>query len=149
MAMIEYYDLFSRTLCDQYDVFYDNSPDRAINSEDTDYIRWRLWDEHITNTSCTIVLIGSATWGRKFVDWEIYGTLEKNHGLIGVMLPGPYGLLSFAAGTNSLPPRLQDNVQTGYASIYSWNEITSSPDKSTRVRRFSSKVFDRQQSAAP
>jgi hypothetical protein len=121
-----YYEQFSHTFCDQYDVFYDNSPERAINSDDVDYIRWRLWDEHITNTSCTIVLIGRDTWGRKFVDWEICGTLEKEHGLIGVMLPSAsLGLLSAALDSNSLPLRLQDNVHTRYASVYSWNGITA------------------------
>src|SRR5262249_14958751 len=76
-----FYDLFSNTFCDQYDVFYDNSPDRAIDSDDADYIRWRLSEKHITNTSCTIVLVGRNTWGRRFVDWEIDATLEQKHGL--------------------------------------------------------------------
>jgi hypothetical protein len=90
-----YYDALSRTFCDQYEVFHDTSLERAIDSDNTDYVRWRLAEKCITGSSCTIVLIGRETWGRKFVDWEIDATLERGHGLIGLMLPaGGLGLLS-------------------------------------------------------
>jgi antiphage defense system Thoeris ThsB-like protein len=116
----------SRTFCDQYEVFHDTSLERAIDSDNTDYVRWRLAEKCITGSSCTIVLIGRETWGRKFVDWEIDATLERQHGLIGVMLPpDSIGLLS-PFDRNSVPPRLQDNVQSGYAVVYSWNEVTAS-----------------------
>src|SRR5262249_16683870 len=82
-----YYDLLSRTFCDQYEVFHDTSLERAIDSDNVDYVRWRLAEKCITGSSSTIVLVGRDTWGRKFVDWEIDATLEKQHGLIGVMLP--------------------------------------------------------------
>jgi len=119
-----YYDALSRTFCDQYEVFHDTSLERAIDSDNTDYVRWRLAEKCITGSSCTIVLIGRETWGRKFVDWEIDATLERGHGLIGLMLPaGGLGLLSLA---NIVPPRLQDNVQSGYAVLHSWNEVTAS-----------------------
>jgi hypothetical protein len=44
----------------------------------------RIRDKHITGTSCTIVLCGSLTPWRKYVDWEIKATLDKEHGLIGI-----------------------------------------------------------------
>jgi MTH538 TIR-like domain (DUF1863) len=112
-----YYDAFSRTFCDQYDVIEDNSLDRTIDSDDVDYVRRRLSENCITGSSCTIVLVGCNTWGRKFVDWEIDVTLEKEHGLIGVMLP---------TGLNKLPARLWDNVHTNYAPTYSWAQIRAS-----------------------
>jgi MTH538 TIR-like domain (DUF1863) len=121
-----YYDAFSRTFCDQYEVFHDTSLERAINSDNTDYVRWRLAEKCITGSSCTIVLIGRDTWGRKFVDWEIDATLEKQHGLIGVMLPtDDLGLLS-SSYSNPVPDRLQDNVQSCYAVLYPWNDVTAS-----------------------
>jgi hypothetical protein len=49
-----YYDAFSRTFCDQYDVIEDNSLDRAIDSADVDYVRRRLSENCITGSSCTI-----------------------------------------------------------------------------------------------
>ena len=114
-----YYDAFSRTFCDQYDVVDDNSPERRIDSDDVDYVRRRLSESHIGGSSCTIVLIGLQTWGRKYVDWEMDVTLQKEHGLIGVLLPPTGGIV---------PPRLQDNVQTGYAPLYWWSQITASID---------------------
>ena len=41
--------------------------------------------KYITGTSCTVVLCGGRP--RKFVDWEIKATLDKEHALIGVNLP--------------------------------------------------------------
>jgi hypothetical protein len=38
-------------------------------------------------SSCTPVLVGWDTRGRKYVDWEIDATLQKKHGLIGMHLP--------------------------------------------------------------
>jgi hypothetical protein len=109
-----FYESFSRTFCYQYDVLDDNSPERAISSDDVDYVRWRLSNAHITGSSCTIVLVGCQTWGRKYVDWEIDATLEKEHGLIAVMLP---------TGVGTVPDRLGDNIQTGYAPSYWWAQV--------------------------
>lgn len=116
----EFYELFSNTFCGQFDVVHDNSPERRIDSDDAEYVLRRLRENHITGSSCTIVLVGRETWGRRYVDWEIEATLDKQHGLIGVPLP-------------SLPPhicvpeRLLDNIQSGYALYVNWAQLTLSP----------------------
>jgi Thoeris protein ThsB, TIR-like domain len=46
-----YYDMLCTTFCDKYDVIYDNSPERRIDSEDVDYVRRRLCDNCITGSS--------------------------------------------------------------------------------------------------
>jgi hypothetical protein len=118
-----YYNAFSRTFCDQYDVIYDNSLERQIDSDDVDYVRRRISENHITGSSCTLVLVGRDTWGRKYVDWEIDATLEKQHGLIGVRLPtAPVA----QDGSVSVPGRLHDNIRSGYALWVTWNELTQS-----------------------
>jgi Thoeris protein ThsB, TIR-like domain len=119
----DWYDAFSRTFCDQYEVVKDNSPGRAIDSDDADYVRWCLSADFITGSSCTIVLIGRDTWGRRFVDWEIDLTLQKEHGLIGVVLP--------TGGV--APPRLQDNVRSRYAPSFSWARITGNATTLTQA----------------
>ena len=90
-----YYDAFSRAFCDTYDVITDNSLERKVDSDDVDYVMRRIRENHVTGSSCTIVLVGANTWGRKYVDWEIKATLDKQHGLVGVQLPtlraGPTG----------------------------------------------------------
>jgi hypothetical protein len=106
------YDLFSRTFHDNYDVITDNSLERRIDSADADYIRRRISENNITGTSCTIVLVGAKTWGRKHVDWEIKATLDMQHGLIGVRLPTA---VMNPQGAVLVPDRLHDNIQSQYA----------------------------------
>jgi hypothetical protein len=115
-----YYDLFYRTFCGQFDVVQDNSPERRIDSDDAEYVLRRLRENHISGSSCTIVLVGQETFGRRYVDWEIEATLDKQHGLIGVPLPclPPH----FA-----MPWRLFDNIQSGYALWVGWAQLTLSP----------------------
>jgi len=77
-----YYDAFSRTFHDRYETIRDNSRDRKIDSDVTDYVMRRIREEHVAGTSCTIVLCGLETRWRKYVDWEIKATLDKQHGLM-------------------------------------------------------------------
>src|SRR5215472_9931045 len=79
-----YYDAFSRAFSGVYDVITDNSLVRGIESDVVEYVMRRIRENYITGSSCTIVLVGRDTWGRKYVDWEIDATLQKEHGLIGV-----------------------------------------------------------------
>jgi MTH538 TIR-like domain (DUF1863) len=81
------YQELTRVFCDAFDIFEDNSPERAKNSDDPTYIMRSLRENHIVGSSCTIVLCGYETRWRKYVDWEIKDTLGQRHGLIGVSLP--------------------------------------------------------------
>lgn len=53
-----YYDEFSRFFHDQYEAIRDNSLERLIQSDDTEYVMRQIREQYITGTSCTIVLIG-------------------------------------------------------------------------------------------
>jgi hypothetical protein len=118
-----YYDTFSRAFHDTYDVIADNSLERRIDSEDVEYVMRRIRENYVTGSSCTIVLAGADTWGRKYVDWEIKGTLDMQHGLIGVQLPT---LRAGPNGTVTVPDRLNDNIHSGYAPWITWAAITAS-----------------------
>ena len=123
-----YYVAFSRDFHDTYEVVTDNSLERSIDSEDVDYVMRRIRENYISGTSCTMVFVGAATWGRKYVDWELKATLDKQHGLIGVMLP----TLPIAANGNvSVPERLNDNIGSGYAVWVSWYDFVASPQACT------------------
>lgn len=125
-----YYNVFSRTFCDTYDVITDNSLERQIGSEDVDYVMRRIREKYITGSSCTIVLVGKYTWGRRYVDWEIDATLEKGHGLIGVQLPtAPITSQNMVI----VPARLDDNIQSGYALWVSWQQLTSAAASCTQM----------------
>ena len=100
--------------------------DGEYNPDDSDtYIKRLIREEKISDTSVIVVLIGNHKKNRKHVDWEIYAGLRASingsAGLLGILLP--------EINTNGneypfsvLPPRLADNVKTGYAKIYKWND---------------------------
>jgi hypothetical protein len=117
-----YYEAFSNAFHDTYDVIYDNSLERRVDSDNVDYVIRRIRENYISGSSCTIVLVGKDTWGRKYVDWEIMATLEQEHGVIGVYLPT-------APRTTQnqiiVPDRLHDNIQSGFALWLSWEQITA------------------------
>jgi hypothetical protein len=118
-----YYDTFSTTFCDTYDVISDTSLERRIDSDNVEYVMRRIREDYITGSSCTVLLVGPYTWGRKYVDWETKATLEKEHGLIAVFLPtAPIT----PQNTIVVPDRLNDNLKTGYALWVSWNSIVTS-----------------------
>lgn len=116
-----YYNEFSRFFASQYEAVQDSSLDRLIDSTDTDYVMRRIRENYITGTSCTIVLCGPQTRWRKYVDWEIKATLDKQHGLIGVQLPNNIPDLQ---GGVHVPDRLCDNTNSGYAIWTSWSALT-------------------------
>lgn len=119
-----YFNAFRQEFHEKYDVMTDNSLERKVDSEDVEYVMRRIREEYITGSSCSIVLVGKDTHARKYVDWEIKATLDKEHGLIGVRLPtAPVT----PQNTITVPSRLHDNIQAGYALWVSWAEITESP----------------------
>jgi hypothetical protein len=105
----------------EYECVTDNSLDRLIDSDRPEYVIQRIRDECITGSSCTLVLCGRDTPWRKYLDWEIKATLDKNHGLLGIWLPTArrdvYGRII-------VPDRLHYNVQSGYAQFVSWDGIS-------------------------
>ncbi len=95
----------------------------------TETIRQKIRDESLRNSTVTVVLIGAETWQRKHVDWEIGSSIRNTQfnprsGLIGILLPTysrPYNEPN-SYTSNTIPPRLHDNIQCGFAKIYNWSE---------------------------
>ncbi|MGW0192698.1 TIR domain-containing protein [Nonomuraea sp. NPDC003201] len=96
--------------------------DPLINSSNNDYVMDCIREKYLQDSTVTIVLIGSCTWSRRFVDWEIYSTLRndiknRRSGLMGIQLPSVDG------ASPSIPDRLLDNLKSGngdgaYARYY-------------------------------
>lgn len=99
----------------------------------TEYIKRLIQQGYISDTSVIVVLIGANTWGRKHVDWEISAALSKKiggySGLLGLWLPThpDYGRDKYKS--DIVPPRLVDNLKTGYAKLYDWTTIETSIKK--------------------
>ncbi len=115
-----YYDALAR-ICDDCKFLTDRSVDRLIRSDDVEYQERRIRDEYVSGTSATIVLCGAETYKRKFVDWEIYATLFKEHGLIGICLPTAVVI----GNGRRVPDRHYDNWQSGYAVWHQWHDLTA------------------------
>jgi hypothetical protein len=117
-----YYDEFSRFFHDQYEAIRDNSLERVIQSDNTEYVMQQIREKYITGTSCTIFLIGAQSHQRKYLDWEIKATLDKCHGLIGIVLPTH---TKNPAGEIVVPDRFLDNCKSGYAAWAHWSGLTA------------------------
>lgn len=119
-----YYDTFCKFYEVKHEIVHDNSPQRAIESDDPDYVIRRLREGFLTGASTTIVLCGRNTPGRKYVDWEILASLNQDMGLIGIYLP--------TARRNDdkviVPDRLHDNVASGYALFRAWDTLQNDAD---------------------
>jgi len=115
-----YYDEFSRFFHGGYDTVFDNSIERKIDSENVDYVMQRIRDNFISTTSCTIVLLGADTPPRKYVDWEIKATLDKQHGLLGLVLPN---CQLAANGSPICPTRFVQDYISGHARVGYWKDL--------------------------
>ncbi|MBB4232179.1 TIR domain-containing protein [Rhizobium mongolense] len=119
----DYYDGFSKFFDDDYEMIADNSLARAIDSSSFDYIMRRIRETRLHGSSCTIVLCGAETLNRRYVDWEIQASLDQQMGIVGIGLPT---IIWEGQGTRK-PGRLQDNIDTGYASWTLWEKLGPNP----------------------
>jgi len=122
---------FRNFFSDDRDVFVDKSIRDDIGDLQKESIKNRL-RQLIADSSVTVVLIGSETGGRWWVDWEIYNSLRKSqgnerNGLLGIRIPYKQCWI---------PDRLNDNIPdighiidwpSNYRSLV--NEIESAYDK--------------------
>ena len=110
---------YLRTEYGENNTLLDRSLDEAYEDMTDDEILAAIRTEHLKDSTVTIVLIGSETANRKWVDWEIYASLRpygerSRNGLLGIYLP--------TAGET--PARLQDNIDSGYAVTMKWENIS-------------------------
>ena len=112
-----------------------NLSDKIINksvkygeydSDNSDeYIKRLIREDKVSDSSVVVVLVGPNTWKRKHVDWEIYAGLRDSvhgcSGLVGILLPEFPLTADLRYSTSDLPSRLADNVQSGFAQLYTWD----------------------------
>lgn len=146
----KYRDEFERLFSNIYDIFISKSVqigDIPDNSS-TDRIRQIIRDQYLRDTTVTVVLIGSETWKRKHVDWEIGSSirdtsLNPRSGLIGIILP-TYPRTDINKYDHfTIPPRLYDNIKCNFAKIYNWS---NNPNE---VQRWIHEAFERRNKILP
>lgn len=109
--------------------------ENIINSNDTEYVMSRIRQDYLGDSSVTIVLIGTCTHSRKYVDWEIKASLRRGaslpNGLLAYILP-TCGLAGLAGlGYPHVPNRLNLNLR-GPASYARYFFI---PDREETMRQ--------------
>lgn len=92
----------------------------------TEYVKQLIQGDYLRDASVVVVLCGPNTWGRKHVDWEISGGLDKKldgcSGLLGIILPEYHGYSENKYYSDTIPERLAKNLESGYAKMYQWTE---------------------------
>lgn len=91
--------------------------DNLINSTDPEYVMRRIRSEYIGDSTVTIVLVGTCTHSRRYVDWEIKGSLRQGvdslpNGLLAIQYP------SCATSGADLPPRFEANWASDNRNCY-------------------------------
>ena len=144
----EYRDLFEGLFSDIHDIIVSQSVQIGDIDQNlkTDTIRQKIRDEYLRDSTVTVVLIGAETWKRKHVDWEIGASIRQTQyssrsGLLGILLPTYPIYPKYYPYT--IPPRLYDNIQCGFANIYGWN---TNPN---RVQSWIHDAFDRRKKINP
>jgi MTH538 TIR-like domain (DUF1863) len=93
------------------------------------YIKRLIQGDYISDASVVVVLVGPRTYCRKHVDWEISAGLSRKvggrSGLFGLCLPNHTDYLRSSYTPEIIPPRLVDNLETGYAELYDWTDNAS------------------------
>jgi hypothetical protein len=105
-----------RKFGEHLEFFTDSSRSDATDAEGAEDLS-QACREAIEATSVTIVVIGRQTGCRKFVDWELWYTLQKKHGLLAISRP------DLDDSSICLPERLVDNGKSGYAKWYPYPGI--------------------------
>ena len=140
----------------------DDIVDKSVQQDEIDdtglkttTVRQIIRDDYIAAASVTVVLIGTDTWRRKYVDWEIGSSIRKTKknprcGLLGILLPNhpDYHKPTYAFG--NIPPRLADNCtgEDPYAKVYRWEDLKK-PGVKAKIRGWIDEAFKRKDGAPP
>ena len=128
-------DHFESLFSDIHDIMVSESVEIG-DIDDTNLSSDRIFqiirEDYLSDSTVTVVLIGAHTWQRKFVDWEIGASIRHTKsnprsGLLGILLPKyprPPGEPN-KYYPHTIPPRLHDNIQCGFAKIYGWSSDPS------------------------
>ncbi len=86
-----------------------------IQSTNPQYVMSQIRQKYLGDSTVTIVLLGTCTHSRRYVDWELKTSLRQGdytpNGVIGVILPS-------VGNRVNLPPRLKENWVSGSQACY-------------------------------
>jgi len=125
-----------------YPMFIDGSMDTGEISDDLDdqAIRQKIRDEYLSDTTVTILLVGTETKNRKHVDWELYssmfdGKVNKKSAVIVITLPSTGCTYYTVAHGDKEKQRL-------YPNNSSWMTIDSRAEYEKRYPYLPDRIID-------
>src|SRR5260221_229693 len=126
---------------DEHGIFIDASVNtREISDTLTDEeIRTTIRDDYLADSTVTIVLVGTETKNRKFVDWEIYssmrdGAVNKKSGVVVITLPTISSTYFTAAHA--------EEKSILYPDVTSWTSITARAVYEERYPNLPARIID-------
>jgi hypothetical protein len=139
-------DQFYKEKLSEINRLYNIFIDRSIQIGDIDdnlsneSIRTKIRDEYLTDSTVTIVLVGTETWGRKHVDWEIFssmydGIVNKKSGILIINLPST-GHDSIHAGHG------EDEKRLIHPSITSWTSLSNRSEYDNKYPLMPERIID-------
>ncbi len=122
-------------------IFLDRSVDAGDIPDDWDdeRIRRAIRDDHLRNSTVTVVLVGKETRRRKHVDWEIYssmynGSVNKRSGIVVVNLPGTSDYVHAPYG--------KEEKELLYPGVESWTRIEEREEYERRFPYMPDRIID-------
>ncbi len=80
-----------------------------INSLNSSYVMQQIRKKYLEDSTVTIVLIGTCTHSRRYVDWEIKASLQQGEGV-------PNGLLGIVLPYLNTPPHVPERFVLNFSS---------------------------------
>ena len=113
-----------------------------IDSNDGNYVMSQIRKNYLSDSTVTIVLMGTCTHSRRYIDWEIKSSLRQGsyipNGLLGIVLPS-------LSNAPSIPERFSENFSKStecYAS-YHW-----APSSEEQLGKWIEEAFESRTSKA-
>jgi hypothetical protein len=124
-----------------HNIFNDKSVTLGEISDtlDDQAIRQKIRDEYLRDTTVTVVLVGTETWGRKHVDWEIYssmfdGQINKKSGILVINLP--------STGITTFTTSHANEKEVVHPETQSWITITERSKYDERYPQMPDRIID-------
>jgi len=77
----------------------------------------KLIDEGLNNTSVTVVCIGAATAGRKYINYEIDQSIKRGNGIVGIQIHHLKDKDSNTDSAGAIPYKLESNDYKVYKYV--------------------------------
>lgn len=116
--------------------------DDIINSTNSEYVMLQIRQKYLGDSTVSIVLIGSCTHSRRYVDWELKASLRRGdnlpNGVVAFLLPSAQlqdgnVFIKTQEKYPPLPPRLQLNYTFNDATKYARYYVMPTTDEQMRA----------------